>query len=111
MLETMAQACGYLAVVKNRFEKMAYLLGVDAARFRQYVQPGDLMRVKVKEMHEGSGYSVFSAGIYVNDVLTSSAEIRLKIASFPNAVLRNTMLQRLSAAGLTKENAQHEILN
>jgi 3-hydroxyacyl-[acyl-carrier-protein] dehydratase len=52
ILEALAQACALLALLSMKEEeqkgKLTYLMGIDAARFRRPVVPGDRLELQVE---------------------------------------------------------------
>jgi 3-hydroxyacyl-[acyl-carrier-protein] dehydratase len=51
MIEAMAQAAAVLVLTEpEHADKLALLVGVDGARFRKIVSPGDVLRIEVKEL-------------------------------------------------------------
>ncbi len=53
----MAQASGYLLLALNGLSHMPFLMGVDEARFRQFVTPGQKLAIEAIFDQEGSGYA------------------------------------------------------
>ena len=100
MTEMMAQASGYFAVYRSSLEKMGYLSGIEKARFRDFLIPGSPVQVFAKEVHEGSGYSVFQCRIESNGKKIANAEVRLKLANFTSDELAECMRKRLESSGL-----------
>jgi 3-hydroxyacyl-[acyl-carrier-protein] dehydratase len=79
MIEAMAQASGILVF---RTENIApdenhtyYLAGVDKARFKRPVVPGDQLRLEVKLLKTKRGIWVFEGKAYVEDALAVSCEL------------------------------------
>lgn len=94
--EAMAQASGYMGVLKSDFSRMSILLGIDNARFRTYVEPGQRLVVRSQSLHEGSGFEVFECEVMVNVTLIANAQIRLRMIPFDNkAALRDVMMRRI----------------
>lgn len=82
ILEGMAQAGGILACLSEPalMGKLVYFAGVDKARFRRIVYPGDQMVYKL-EMLKQKGRVIKMAGkTYVDDQLVTEAEL---MASYP----------------------------
>ncbi|MBF2760934.1 MAG: UDP-3-O-(3-hydroxymyristoyl)glucosamine N-acyltransferase [Ectothiorhodospiraceae bacterium AqS1] len=80
ILEAMAQTTGVLAL--RSFEQarsrtaMYYLAGVDRARFRRPVVPGDQLRIEVRILRRPSrGIWKIDAKVRVDDTLVADAEI------------------------------------
>ena len=82
MLEGMAQAGGILAYCsepENIGEKLLYFAGIDKARFRRPVGPGDQLIYKLKLLKQKRGIWKMAATAYVDEKLVAEAEL---LASF-----------------------------
>lgn len=99
MTETMAQASGYLLLSKMNFAQMPFLMGVDKARFRDFVGPDATLDVSAEIEHEGSGYAVTKASISSGGKRIADAGLRFRIMPFP-AELGHLMIARARAIGL-----------
>lgn len=79
LLESMAQATGLLAFLSMgegaQEGSMYYLVGVDKARFKQPVVPGDTLIIEARRLRELRGMYFFSAEARVDDRLVASAEL------------------------------------
>ncbi len=77
--EAMAQATGLLALRSKGIEldgkTLLYLVGIDKARFKQPVQPGDQLHFHVKQLRMTRGIGKFSVEARVDGGLVASAEI------------------------------------
>ncbi len=87
MIETMAQAAGFLTMARNKGKAMPFLAGVDGARFRNFARPGQALTASARVTHDGSGYVVLEAALCSGEVRLANAVIRLRIAAFPNEEL------------------------
>ena len=99
LTETMAQASGYLILAKLGFTHMPFLMGVDTARFRDFVAPGVKLQVSASVEHEGSGYAVTKARITAGAKRIADAGLRFRIMPFPPE-LDGEMRKRAEAIGL-----------
>lgn len=82
MIEGLAQAGCVLAFSiysENVGEKLAFFVGIDKARFRKQVGPGDQLIYKLTLLKEKRGIMVMDAKAYVDDKVVVQAEI---MASF-----------------------------
>ncbi len=82
MLEGMAQAGGILAYSsrpENVGVKLLYFAGIDKARFRRPVGPGDQLIYKMRLLKQKRGISKMAGAAYVNEKLVAEAEL---LASF-----------------------------
>ncbi|MDH5518575.1 MAG: 3-hydroxyacyl-ACP dehydratase FabZ [Gammaproteobacteria bacterium] len=79
ILEALAQATGILAfqsMEQKPGEDNLYLfVGIDNARFKKQVVPGDQLHLKVKLLKEKRGIWKFEAEAYVDDQLAASATL------------------------------------
>lgn len=102
LTETMAQASGYLLLALNGMTQMPFLMTVDKARFRTFVEPDTVLDVSAELVIEGSGYAATKARIASEGKAICDAELRFRLMPFP-ADMKELMDQRLAAIGLTPE--------
>ena len=82
MLEGMAQAGGILAYSsepENIGTKLLYFVGIDKARFRSPVGPGDQLIYKLQLLKKKRGIQKLAAQAFVDEKLVAEAEL---MASF-----------------------------
>ena len=91
LIEAMAQSAGWLLIAITKFERMAVLASVKEGKMRSFVNPGDLLTIDARLVHEGSGYAVTEAKIRVKGELRSNATISFGVVPFPNPELRGHM--------------------
>jgi 3-hydroxyacyl-[acyl-carrier-protein] dehydratase len=77
LIEAMAQATGLLAMESAEVPKEAiyYLVGVDKARFKSPVVPGDQVHLEVEVIKNRREIWVFAATAKVDGKMVASAEI------------------------------------
>ena len=77
LIEAMAQATGLLAMESTDVPKEAiyYLVGVDKARFKRPVVPGDQLVFEIEVLKRKREIWVFNAVAKVDDAVVASAEI------------------------------------
>ena len=79
ILESMAQATGLLAYITLEEppdeDSTYYLVGIDKARFKRPVEPGDQLVIDVRLMRELRGIWRFTGTARVNDQLVASCEL------------------------------------
>lgn len=79
MLEAMAQAGGVLAYKSTNCSPedgtLFYFAGIDNARFRRVVEPGDQLELRVKVLRSKRDVWVLEGEAYVDNELACSAEI------------------------------------
>ena len=91
LIESMAQASGWLLLGVLKFERMPILAAVKEAKVRGSVFPGDLISVEAALTHEGSGYAVTEAKIRVGGKLRANSALTFTLIPFPNADMRGYM--------------------
>jgi len=97
LTESMAQTSGWLLIALNRFAKMPFLSGVKDAKFRQFVTPGETLRVSASLVHDGSGYAVTAAKIQSGGKTVADATLTFRVVDFPDRSFEQHMRE---AAGL-----------
>ncbi|HEV7166254.1 MAG TPA: 3-hydroxyacyl-ACP dehydratase FabZ [Gammaproteobacteria bacterium] len=79
ILEAMAQAAGLLAMSSHghtsKENELYYFVGIDKARFRQQVEPGDQLIFKVKVLATKRGIWKFAGVAEVEDRVAAEAEL------------------------------------
>jgi 3-hydroxyacyl-[acyl-carrier-protein] dehydratase len=75
MIEALAQVGGILIHMKGYQDKIAVLLTVNNAKFRNPVKPGDMLILKVEGIHLNSKAGRMQAIATVNDKVAAEAEI------------------------------------
>lgn len=75
ILEALAQCGGVLVHLKEKIPKVAVLLSVNNAKFRNPVKPGDILYLKGEGMHFSSKGGKIQATALVNDKIAVQAEI------------------------------------
>jgi 3-hydroxyacyl-[acyl-carrier-protein] dehydratase len=79
ILETMAQACGILSMktlnTTPSDDSVYYFLGIDKARFKRPVSPGDQLRIEVSVKRKMKGIWMFDASATVDGEECCSAEL------------------------------------
>lgn len=101
LVETVAQACGYLLLARMSFERMPFLIQVDQAKLRTFVEPGAELDVHGEVEHEGSGFAVARGRIERDGRAIAEAGVRYRTVPFPSPEMRETMLAHVRDAGLT----------
>ncbi len=96
LIETMAQASGFLLLSRLKFEKMPFLANVTGAKMRSFVEPGEILRVEAELDHDGSGFAATKARILRDGKIVCDCKLMLRIMPFPNEKLKTNMLDRFS---------------
>jgi len=80
ILEALAQVSGVLVLsdpkLKPENESLFLFVGIDDARFKRPVVPGDQMRLESRLTRMKRNYGVFDAKAYVEGELAASAELK-----------------------------------
>lgn len=100
LIETMAQACGFLIMSLNDFSRVPLLASVRHARLRSPVEPRSELTVSATMEHDGSGFAVMQAQIRQQESPACDATLSLKTMPFPSEELRRHILARAETAGL-----------
>ncbi len=101
LVETMAQASGYLLLARCGFARMPFLAGVREAKFRSFVGPGTLLAVEATLVHDGSGYAVTAGRITAGGKRICEAELTLRIMDYPAAELAAAMRAQAGRLGMS----------
>ena len=96
LVETMAQASGFMLLSRMKFEKMPFLANVTSAKMRSFVEPGAVLQVQAELEHDGSGFSKTRARISCEGRKICDSRLMFRIMPFPNDTLKDNMLNRFS---------------
>jgi 3-hydroxyacyl-[acyl-carrier-protein] dehydratase len=105
LVETMAQASGYMLLHRFGFARMPFLSAVKEAKFRSFVVPETRLEVAAKLEHDGSGYAVTKASISVAGKRICDAELVFRTLPFPAPELEAAMRAQAARIGLTGPSA------
>jgi len=100
MIESMAQTCGYLILGVLKFDRLPYLIQVDKAKIRTFIEPGTKLMVHASLIHDGSGFAVASGKIENDAGPVAQAELRFRTMPFPNDALKETVRDYAGKVGL-----------
>jgi beta-hydroxyacyl-ACP dehydratase FabZ len=77
IVESMAQVAAVLVLreVKDRGKKLVYFMGIDRARFRQPVTPGDQLKIIIEVLMLRPRHGKLKGEAFVRDKLVAEAEI------------------------------------
>ena len=90
MVETMAQAGGFLYMLSSDFAKMAFLINIKQAKFNGFVMPGDRLQADVRIVHRAESYLVCEGTLRQAEVV-ARAQWMLRLMPFDNDVLRQAV--------------------
>ena len=82
IIEAMAQVAGVLVLsgIPDRKNKLVLLAGVDGAKFRKPVRPGDQLRMEMKVLRSRASMAKVSGTATVDGVVVAEAEILCVLA-------------------------------
>lgn len=82
IIEAMAQVGGALASLTNMAEdgQVPYFTGIEKARFRKPVGPGDVLRFELELINCRRGLYHFDGKAYVDETLVAQAELKAVFA-------------------------------
>jgi 3-hydroxyacyl-[acyl-carrier-protein] dehydratase len=93
LIESMAQAAGWLLIALSGFDRMPFLATVKDAKLRRFVTPGETLAIEASIVHDGSGYAITKTRITAADKRVCDAEITFRIMPFPSPEFRAQMMQ------------------
>lgn len=105
MLETMAQAAGYLLLALDGFHRMPFFASAKRTSFRAFVRPGATLCVTARRVHAGSGYAVVTADIVADGARASDAELMLRLLPFASPALEAHVRSEGRRLGFLEEEA------
>lgn len=103
LLETMAQASGWLILSLTRFAAMPLLAAFKEAKLRAFITPGTALIVNATLEHEGSGFAVTRAEIKREDRLVCNAEITFRLLPYPNQEFLANLKEVATSIGVPME--------
>jgi 3-hydroxyacyl-[acyl-carrier-protein] dehydratase len=107
LIESMAQASGWLIIGRTRFEKMPFLAALKEVKLRTFVTPGQALVVSAKITHEGSGFTLTEAEIRADGKMICSAEITFRVVNFPEGDFRANMNEVARRIAFPIESVMH----
>ncbi len=100
LIETMAQASGMLLLAVKDFEAMPFLMSVDGAKMRTFVEPGAVLDIEAEVEHDGSGFAVTKAKITSAGKKVCDAQLKLRTMPFSEVPLAPIVRKRAEEVGL-----------
>ena len=107
LIESMAQASGWLIIARTKFERMPFLAALKEVKLRTFVMPGQVLAVAAKLDHEGSGFAVTEAEIRADNKLVCNATITFRVVDFPKGEFLESMHEVATRIGLPMEADTH----
>ena len=100
LIETMAQASGMLLLAVKDFEAMPFLMSVDGAKMRTFVEPGAVLDIEAELEHDGSGFAVTKAKITSGGKKVCDGQLKLRTMPFSEVPLAPIVRKRAEEVGL-----------
>jgi 3-hydroxyacyl-[acyl-carrier-protein] dehydratase len=100
LIETMAQASGMLLLAVKDFEAMPFLMSVDGAKMRTFVEPGAVLDIEAVLEHDGSGFAVTKTKITSGGKKVCDAQLKLRTVPFSEVPLAPIVRKRAEEVGL-----------
>lgn len=100
LIETMAQASGFLILSKTGFTAMPFLVGVKQGKLRTFVEPKTELDIEAELEHDGSGFAVTKAVIKSGGKRICDAQLTFKTIEFPDAAFAKMISDRAEELGL-----------
>lgn len=101
LIETMAQASGFLVLAATNFNAMPFLMSVDGAKMRAFVEPDAVLDIEAVLEHDGSGFAVTKAKITSDGKKICDAQLKLRTMPFSEVPLADIVRRRAGEVGLT----------
>jgi 3-hydroxyacyl-[acyl-carrier-protein] dehydratase len=111
LLETMAQAAGYLMLALNGFSRMPFFANAKEANFRSFVTPGEALSVQARRIHDGSGYAVVDAEIMREGKRVSDSRLTMRSVPFPSAALERHVRSEGARLGFIQQPDERHAFN
>jgi 3-hydroxyacyl-[acyl-carrier-protein] dehydratase len=108
LIESMAQASGWLLLGLFKFERMPILAAVKEAKMRGSVFPAELITIEAALVHEGSGYAMTEAEIRVGGKLRANSTLTFTLIPFPNSDMRGHMEAMAKRIGFPQQAIAHD---
>ena len=94
LIETMAQASGFLIMARSKFARMPFLVGVKEGKLRTFVEPETPLEIEATIEHDGSGFAMTKASIKSGDKRICNAQLTFKTMEFPDAAFAKMIAER-----------------
>ena len=87
IIEAMAQVGGVLVfkALPNRDEKLVFFMGIENARFRKPVRPGDQLRLEMTVLRSRARVGKLNGKAYVDETLVAEADIMFSLVDRDSA--------------------------
>lgn len=100
LIESMAQASGYMILGAANYKRMPFLAAVKSAKFRTAVLPGQTIEAEAEMVQDGSGYAVTDALIKHNGRTIAESQLTFRVTKFPNMAMFEALADRGRRLGI-----------
>ncbi|KQM34920.1 3-hydroxyacyl-ACP dehydratase [Rhizobium sp. Leaf68] len=100
LIETMTQTSGMLVLAMTDFAAMPFLMSVDSAKMRTFVEPNAVLDIEAYLEHDGSGFAVTKAKITSGGKKVCDAQLKLRTMPFSEIPLAPIVKKRAEEVGL-----------
>jgi 3-hydroxyacyl-[acyl-carrier-protein] dehydratase len=107
LVESMAQAAGWLIIARTRFQRMPFLAALKEVKLRTFVTPGQVLAVSAELIHEGSGFAMAEAEVRVDGKTVCDADITFRVVEFPKGEFLVSMQDVAKRIALPMEPVAH----
>ncbi len=94
LIETMAQASGFLILSLSNFSQMPFLVGVKEGKLRTFVEPETPLEIAAEIEHDGSGFAMVKASIKSDGKKICDSKLTFKTMPFPSEEFADMMRKR-----------------
>ncbi len=94
LIETMAQASGFLILALSDFKQMPFLVGVKEGKLRTFVEPDTPLEITSIIDHDGSGFAMVKASIKSDGKKICDSKLTFKTMPFPDEEFADMMRKR-----------------
>ncbi len=99
LIETMAQASGFLLLVNGGFTQMPFLAGVKEGKLRTFVEPRTELEIRAEIEHDGSVFAMTQASIKSDGKKICDSKLTFKTMPFPSDDFTDMMRKRARELG------------
>ena len=100
LIETMAQASGFLVMARLGYRQLPLLMQVREAKLRSFVGPEAALDIEAGIEHEGSGFTATRAAIRSDGKRVADARLMFRVMDFPHPDLKAAMHARAREIGV-----------
>lgn len=100
LIESMAQTSGLLYMTLTDFKVMPFLMSVDGAKLRHFVEPEQVIDIKSTIEHEGSGFFVTKASVSVEGKRVCNGQLKLVTRPFKELPTHDHIMKLVEEIGL-----------